>query len=81
MTSAFLVVLEESALGQGYFPHAANIVYHLEVGGISLKPQEITITALYTKDAPDIQEIILNSLAVFLKKELGSIANLPHHNV
>jgi len=46
-----------------------------------LKPQELTITTLYTKEAPDIRQIILNSLTVFLKKELHNIANLSCHIV
>jgi len=46
-----------------------------------LKSQELTITTLYAKDAADIQQIILNSLTVFLKKELHNIANLSCHIV
>ena len=42
-----------------------------------MKPQELTVTTRYTKDAPDVQQIILNSLAVFIKRELNSIA-IPH---
>ncbi len=40
-----------------------------------MKSQELTIITLCTKEAPDIQQIILNSLTVFLEKELHNIAN------
>ena len=46
-----------------------------------MKPQELTITTLCTKDAPDIQQIILNSLELFLRKELRNIASLSCHIV
>lgn len=60
---------------QGYLPHTANIVYHPEMGGASLKPQEMTITTLCTEEAPDARQIILDSLAVFLKKELHNLTD------
>ena len=46
-----------------------------------MKSQEMTITTLCTEDAPNIQQVILNSLIFFLKKELHNIANLSHHSV
>jgi len=41
-----------------------------------LKSQDLTIITLCTKEAPDIRQIILDSLTVFLEKELHNIANL-----
>lgn len=38
-----------------------------------MKPQELTVTTHYTKDAPGVQQTIMNSLAVFIKRELNSI--------
>ena len=46
-----------------------------------MKPKELTVTTHCAKDAPDIQQIILNSLAVFLKKELHNLANTSYHIV
>lgn len=46
-----------------------------------MKTQELTVTIFCTKDAPDVQQIILNSLEIFLKKELHNIANLGSHGV
>ena len=46
-----------------------------------MKPQKLTIITLYTKDALGIQQIILNSLDLFLKKEFLNIANLSCHIV
>lgn len=46
-----------------------------------MKSQELTITTLCTKDAPDVQQIILNSLEFFLKKELHIVASLSLHIV
>lgn len=46
-----------------------------------MKPQELTVTTLCTKDAPNVQQIILNSLELFLKKELHNIAGLSCHIV
>ncbi len=46
-----------------------------------MKPQELTVTTLCTKDAPDVQQIILNSLELFLKKELHNIASFLCHIV
>ena len=42
-----------------------------------MKPQELTVITNCTADALDVQKIILNSLSVFLKRELRNIANLP----
>ena len=44
-----------------------------------MKPQELTVTIRCTEDAPNVQQIILNSLAVFLKKELHNLANTSWH--
>ena len=41
-----------------------------------MKLQELTVTTLCTKDAPNVQQIILNYLELFLKKELHNIASL-----
>ena len=65
----------------GYSVGMPNIVYHLESGGVSLKPQELAVTALCTKDAPNVQQIILNSLELFLKKELHNVASLSYQIV
>ena len=46
-----------------------------------MKPQELIVTTLCTKDALDVQQIILNSLELFLKKELHNIASLSRHIV
>ena len=46
-----------------------------------MKPQKMTVTTLCTKDALDVQQIILNSLELFLKKELHNIASLSCHIV
>ena len=46
-----------------------------------MKSQELTITTLCTKDAPDAKQIILDSLEIFLKKELHNIASLSCHIV
>lgn len=46
-----------------------------------MKPQELTVTTLCTKDAPNVQQIILNSLELFLKKELRNVANHPGYIV
>ena len=46
-----------------------------------MKSLELTIITHCTKDAPDIREIILNSLELFLKKELHNIASLSCHTV
>ncbi len=46
-----------------------------------MKSLELTIITHCTKDAPDVQQIILNSLELFLKKELHNIASLPCHIV
>lgn len=35
-----------------------------------MKQNELTVTILSTEDAPDVNEIILASFAVFLKKEI-----------
>ncbi len=41
-----------------------------------MKSQELIVITLGTKDALDVQQIILNSLELFLKKEFHNIANL-----
>lgn len=46
-----------------------------------MKPQELTVTTLCTKDAPNVQQIILNSLELFLKKELHNVADHPGYIV
>ena len=46
-----------------------------------MKSLELTIITHCTKDAPDVQQIILNSLELFLKKELRNIASLSCHIV
>lgn len=46
-----------------------------------MKSQELILTTLCTKDAPDVQQIILNSLELFLRKELHNIASLSRHTV
>lgn len=46
-----------------------------------MKSEELTIITLCTKDAPDVQQIILNSLGLFLKKELYNIVNSLCHIV
>ena len=46
-----------------------------------MKPHELTVTTYCTKDAPDVQQIIFNSLEVFLKKELYNLANTSCHIV
>ncbi len=46
-----------------------------------MKSQELIVTTLCTKDAPDVQQIILNSLELFLSKELHNIANRSCHIV
>ena len=40
-----------------------------------MKPQELIVTIRCTEDAPNVQQIILDSLAVFLKRELHKLAN------
>ena len=42
-----------------------------------MKPQELTVITNCTEAALDVQQIILNSLSVFLKRELRNIANPP----
>jgi len=44
-----------------------------------VKSQELILTTLCTKDALDVQQIILNSLELFLKKELHNIASFLCH--
>ena len=39
-----------------------------------MKSHELTVITHCTKDAPDVEQIILNSFQVFMKKELHSIA-------
>ena len=39
-----------------------------------MKAREAAVTALYTQDAPDVRQVILRSLEVFLKKELHNLA-------
>lgn len=39
-----------------------------------MKPKELTVITHCTKDAPDVEQIILNSFLVFMKKELYNIA-------
>ena len=46
-----------------------------------MKSLELTIITHCTKDAPDVQQIILNSLELFLKKELHNIASFLCHIV
>ncbi len=46
-----------------------------------MKSLELTIITHCTKDAPDVQQIILNSLELFLKKELHNIASRSCHIV
>ena len=46
-----------------------------------MKSLELTIITHCTKDAPDVQQIILNSLELFLKKELLNVASLSCHIV
>ena len=46
-----------------------------------MKSQELIVTTLCTKDALDVQQIILNSLELFLSKELRNIASLSCHIV
>lgn len=46
-----------------------------------MKPQELAVTILCTKDAPNVKQIILNSLELFLKKELHNVASLSCHIV
>ena len=46
-----------------------------------MKPQELIVITLGTKDALDVQQIILNSLELFLRKELRNIASLSCHIV
>ena len=46
-----------------------------------MKSLELTIITHCTKDAPDVQQIILNSLELVLKKELHNIASLSCHVV
>lgn len=46
-----------------------------------MKSLELTIITHCTKDAPDVQQIILNSLELFLRKELRNIAGLSCHIV
>ncbi len=46
-----------------------------------MKPQELIVTTLCTKDALEVQQIILNSLELFLNKELHNIASLSCHIV
>ena len=46
-----------------------------------MKSLELTIITHCTKDAPDVQQIILNSLELFLRKELRNIASLSCHIV
>mgnify|MGYP006990300899 CR=1 FL=1 len=53
----------------------------LKSGGVSVKSQELILTTLCTKDALDVQQIILNSLELFLRKELRNIASLSCHIV
>ena len=46
-----------------------------------MKSQELILTTLCTKDALDVQQIILNSLELFLRKELRNNASLSCHIV
>jgi len=41
-----------------------------------VKSQELILTTLCTKDALDVQQIILNSLELFLRNELRNIAKM-----
>lgn len=46
-----------------------------------MKSQELIVITLGTKDTLDVQQIILNSLELFLKKEFHNIASLSCHIV
>lgn len=48
------------------------MLYHLKLGGISVKPQSLTVTCLYTEEGRSPLEIIRGSFGAFLKNELPS---------
>lgn len=46
-----------------------------------MKARELIVSCYYTEDGASVQDIVLSSFAVFLKKELKKSASSPDHHV
>ena len=47
--------------------------YYLQMGGILMKPQDLTVLCCYAEREADILQIIQSSFGTFLRKELQNV--------
>lgn len=51
-----------------------HMLYHLKLGGVSVRSQNLIATCSYTEEERSLVEIIQSSFQSFLKKELQDVA-------
>lgn len=61
-----------SRYGSSFF-HYPHMYYHLILGGILMKPQDLTVLCRCSEGETSIAQIIQSSFTVFLKKELQNV--------
>jgi hypothetical protein len=54
--------------------NSQHMLYHLKLGGVSLKSKDLTVICYFAEETCSLVEIIQSSFKYFLKKELQDVA-------